>query len=159
MNIKENEKIIAGIYGLCSVKKIHINKERVSFIVSVDSNPSLSLIIGSNLFNELNVRSPISVDEATAILNDILNVKSIKIDQSTWNRRYREYSERIKSGQLVDISFVFSALLSIKKTKDLSFGERKMLDQSVDLLSNEIGFVLNKSIIELKNELLNQIAA
>ena len=49
-------------------------------------------------------------------------------DQTSWNRRYREMQELVhKSPEARKL--VATALLIISKKKDLSFGERKMLDQ------------------------------
>ena len=48
-------------------------------------------------------------------------------DQTSWNRRYREMQELVhKSPEARKL--VATALLIISKKKDLSFGERKMLD-------------------------------
>jgi len=52
----------------------------------------------------------------------------------TWNRRYREYQEKIKSNNLSEIAEVYAKLKLIKERKDLSFGERKMLDYAYRIL-------------------------
>ncbi|HOJ13572.1 MAG TPA: CarD family transcriptional regulator, partial [Deltaproteobacteria bacterium] len=56
----------------------------------------------------------------------------------TWNRRYREYMEKIKSGSAFEIAEVLRDLNILKKGKELSFGERKMYDTAKNLLVNEI---------------------
>ncbi len=61
--------------------------------------------------------------------------KDIIIDTTTWNRRYREYMEKIKTGSVFEIAEVMRDLYVLKKTKTLSFGERKMLDTAQGLSS------------------------
>jgi CarD family transcriptional regulator len=56
----------------------------------------------------------------------------------TWNRRYREYMEKIKTGSLFDVAEVFRDLSLLKTTKDLSFGERKLYDTAQTLLVKEL---------------------
>ena len=65
--------------------------------------------------------------------NDIVQVKNeLKkgydgIDGLTWNRRYREYMNQISTGTLIDIAIIKNKLERLRKSKDLSFGERKMI--------------------------------
>ncbi len=61
-----------------------------------------------------------------------------------WNRRYREYSEKLKSGDLADVAYVLKELLLIGKDKELSFGERRLLEQAMSLLTVELSHALNK---------------
>ncbi len=59
-------------------------------------------------------------------------------DNQTWNRRYKEYMDKIRTGSLYEIAEVFRDLFLLKKTKDLSFGERKLLDTAQGLLVTEL---------------------
>lgn len=55
-----------------------------------------------------------------------------------WNRRYREYSEKLKTGALIDSCGVLKELLLISGEKDLSFGERRLLEQAMNIVTREI---------------------
>ena len=59
-------------------------------------------------------------------------------DNQTWNRRYREYMDKIKTGSLYDVAEVYRDLSLLKLTKDLSFGERKLYDTAQTLLVKEL---------------------
>jgi CarD family transcriptional regulator len=59
-------------------------------------------------------------------------------DNQTWNRRYREYMDKIKTGSIYDVAEVFRDLFQLKLEKDLSFGERKLLDTAQNLLVQEL---------------------
>lgn len=75
-------------------------------------------------------------------------------DNQTWNRRYREYMEKIKTGSLFDIAHVFRDLHLLKLTKDLSFGERKLYDMAYMLLVKEISIAaeLAEKAVSIKLE-------
>jgi CarD family transcriptional regulator len=60
------------------------------------------------------------------------------MDNQTWNRRYREYMDKIKTGSLYEVAEVFRDLSLLKITKDLSFGERKLYDTAHALLIKEL---------------------
>ena len=62
----------------------------------------------------------------------------VSIDNQTWNRRYREYMDKIKTGSVYEVAEVYRDLLILKVEKELSFGERKMLDTARNLLVKEI---------------------
>jgi CarD family transcriptional regulator len=71
-------------------------------------------------------------------LYSILKKRKTAADNQTWNRRYREYMEKIKTGSVFEVAEVYRDLLTLKLEKELSFGERKMLDTARTLLVKEI---------------------
>lgn len=71
----------------------------------------------------------------------------------TWNRRYREYMEKMKSGSIYDIAEVFRDLIKLQNGKDLSFGERRMLDTAKELIIRELSIAKKVSHGELEKEL------
>jgi len=68
----------------------------------------------------------------------ILKSRDVPRDTQTWNRRYREYMEKIKTGSIFEIAEVLRDLCVLRTTKDLSFGERRMLENARMLLVKEI---------------------
>ena len=74
------------------------------------------------------------VDEMFAVLRD----SEVLIDKQTWNRRYRGFMEKIKTGSLFEVAEVFRDLYRLKNTKTLSFGERRMLDTAKSLIVKEL---------------------
>ena len=75
------------------------------------------------------------------------------IDHQTWNRRYREYMEKIHTGQVHEIAEVLRALFILKHGKDLSFGERKLLDQAKTLLVKELSLAQNIQESDVEKEI------
>ena len=69
---------------------------------------------------------------------DILRDRDVPADNQTWNRRYREYMNRIKTGDPLEVAKVLRDLALLRQDKTLSFGERKMFDQAHSLLIQEI---------------------
>ena len=67
----------------------------------------------------------------------------MKVDNQTWNRRYREYMEKIKSGSVFEVAEVLRDLVLLRCDKDLSFGERQMLDLAQNLLVKELSIAKN----------------
>ena len=83
----------------------------------------------------------------------VLREKRVRVDQATWNRRYREYTEKIKTGSVLEIAAVLRDLFMLKGDKELSFGERKMLDTARNLLVKELAIAKSNSEEKIMEEL------
>lgn len=98
------------------------------------------------------MREVISKDEIPKIY-EILRNKNVTIDKQTWNKRYREYLEKIKTGSVYEIARVLRDLFILKTDKSLSFGERKMMDTAKNLLVKEISVAAKSDEIKVEEEL------
>ena len=83
----------------------------------------------------------------------ILMMKDVTIDKQTWNKRYREYLEKIKTGSVFEIARVLRDLSILKGDKSLSFGERKMMDTAKSLLIKEISVASNSAETKVEEDL------
>ena len=90
---------------------------------------------------------------------DILREKDVHIDKQTWNRRYRGFMEKIKTGSLFEVAEVYRDLYRLKNTKTLSFGERRMLDTAKNLIVKELAVARKWSEERAEKELEKATAA
>lgn len=116
-------------------KEILGNKQTFYSILILETG--MKIMIPKDNVASVGLRPIISRDEANKVL-EILKEKEVKIDNQTWNRRYREYMEKIKTGSVYEIAEVLRDLFLLKVDKELSFGERKMLDTARNLLLKEL---------------------
>lgn len=84
---------------------------------------------------------------------EILSLRPSRINTQTWNRRYRDYMDKIKTGSPFRVAEVLRDLTLLKVEKDLSFGERKMLDTAKNLLVKELSLVNDKQEDEIEAQL------
>ncbi len=80
----------------------------------------------------------IVTDEQIQEVYEVLRRRDEKISTATWNRRHREYMDKIKTGSLSEIAKVMRDLCILRCDKELSFGERKMLNTAQTLLVQEL---------------------
>ncbi|MEW5735002.1 MAG: CarD family transcriptional regulator [Thermodesulfobacteriota bacterium] len=126
-----------GVGRIESVEKKTIGGlEQTFYIMRILENDMVIMIPTSNVAN-VGLRDIIGPDEVGNVFA-ILGEKDAPPDNQTWNRRYREYMEKIKTGSLYEVAGVFRDLYLLKNTKDLSFGERKLLDTAQTLLLKEL---------------------
>ncbi|SMC21829.1 transcriptional regulator, CarD family [Desulfacinum hydrothermale DSM 13146] len=81
---------------------------------------------------------PLIQSEDVPKVYGILQSREISVNSATWNRRYREYMEKIKTGSIYELAEVLRDLTVLQVDKELSFGERKMLETARSLLITEV---------------------
>ncbi len=130
-------------------KEIFGNKQTFYTIKILETG--MKIMIPRDNVENVGLRPIISRQEAGEVIG-ILKQKDVKIDNQTWNRRYREYMEKIKTGSVYEIAEVLRDLFLLKVDKELSFGERKMLDTARGLLLKELSLATGRSELEAQEE-------
>jgi CarD family transcriptional regulator len=64
-------------------------------------------------------------------------------NNSDWKYRFKENSERMRTGSLLEVAAVLKGLLVLNQTKPLSFREKKMLERARYLLVSELALAKN----------------
>ena len=125
------------------------------YILKIADN-GMTIMIPTCNVQSVGLRAVITKDKLNTVYAILSDRDTLPPDNQTWNRRYREYMEKIKTGSLMDIAFVFRDLYLLKLTKDLSFGERKLYDMAYMLLVKEIAIAaeLTEDTITLKLDTL-----
>ncbi|WP_461246237.1 CarD family transcriptional regulator [Treponema sp. R6D11] len=72
-------------------------------------------------------------------------------DTSNWNKRYRENMEKIRSGDILDTTYVVKTLMLKELAKGLSMGEKKMLQSAKQILFSELVLATRTSTEEIEN--------
>ena len=109
-----------------------------------ENGKKLKVMVPQKNVKSVGLRPIISEDEASKVLDILKEAETrgdnqpVKIDNQTWNRRYREYMEKIKTGSVYEIAQVLRDLYLLKVDKELSFGERNMLKKARELLFREL---------------------
>ncbi|HSC86682.1 MAG TPA: CarD family transcriptional regulator [Polyangiaceae bacterium] len=95
------------------------------------------------------LRPVMSADEADEILA-VLATAEVAVTVQPWNRRFRAYTEMISSGSAREIAKVLRDMNRLKFDKDLSFGERRLLDQAKGLLVQELALAKATETTEME---------
>ncbi len=110
--------------------------EQDFYVMRILDNNMIIMIPTRNV-NNVGLRELINKTELPRLYS-ILEKRDVALDNQTWNRRYREYMDKIKTGSVFEVAEVYRDLLMLRVEKDLSFGERKMLETARGLLIKEI---------------------
>ncbi len=126
-----------GVGKIESIEERKIGDNAQSFYVMRILDSNMVIMIPTNNSDSVGLRTIIPSDDVDKVY-DILRDKKVVMTSQPWNQRYRRYMEKIKTGSVYEIASVMRDLYVLSEDKDLSFGERKMLDTAKGLLVKEL---------------------
>ncbi len=140
-----------GVGEVTSIETKEImGSKHVFYSIRIIESGMKIMVPKSNVAN-VGLRPIISKTEAGKVI-EILKQKNVKIDNQTWNRRYREYMDKIRTGSVYEIAEVLRDLFLLRVDKELSFGERKMLDTARSLLLKELSLATSQDELSAQDE-------
>lgn len=154
VSFKEGDHAVYPGHGVGKVVSVEVKEimgAKLEFYSVMIIETGMKVMVPRKSVQSVGLRPIISRDEATKVI-EILKGKEVKVDTQTWNRRYREYMEKIKTGSVYEIAEVLRDLFLLKVDKDLSFGEKNMLEKARGLLMKELTLAVPKDELEAQVE-------
>ena len=154
------EIVVYPAHGVARVEAIEereISGHKASFLILKVLDSEMTVMVPLSNAGNVGIRELVD-DKAIDKIIGIISQTEVQIDTQTWNRRYREYMDKIKSGSPYEIAEVLRDLGIIKRGKELSFGERKMYDTAKNLLVNEISIAKGKKKSDIEKMILEAAA-
>ena len=149
------EKIVYPGHGVGVIEGLKARSisglERKFYVLRI-LETGMTIMIPTENVTAVGLRPIVSKQTVTKVYR-ILRSRKVVIDQQTWNRRYREYAEKIKTGSVLEIAKVLRDLLILKGGKELSFGERKLLDTARNLLVKELSIASSHTEDKIRDDL------
>ncbi|MBW2603921.1 MAG: CarD family transcriptional regulator [Deltaproteobacteria bacterium] len=127
-----------GVGRINSIETRIVNGEEHDFYMMRIIENEMTIMIPTWNVEQVGLRDVIDKKEIAKIYEVMRKRERSPSETQTWNRRYREYMDKLKTGSLYDVAEVYRDLSLLKLTKDLSFGERKLYDTAQTLLVMEL---------------------
>jgi CarD family transcriptional regulator len=122
-----------------------MGSQQLFYIIKIMGN-GIKIMIPMNSAESVGLREVIPATDIPKVY-EILKKKDITIDKQTWNKRYKEYLDKIKTGSVYEIAGV------LRSDKNLSFGEKKMMDTAKSLLVKEISIASHSEETKVEKDL------
>lgn len=129
----------------------YMGSKKLFYVMKIMSN-DMKIMIPTDSAESVGLREIIAEGEIPKVY-EILRNKDVTIDKQTWNKRYKEYLDKIKTGSVFEIARVLRDLFILKSDKNLSFGERKMMDTAKSLLVKEISVASHAEETQVEQDL------
>ena len=141
-----------GVGKIEAIEEKEFSGTKQSFYIIRILDTDMTIMIPVDGAGNAGLRCVIDTCDVTKVF-EILKDKNIIHDNSPWNRRYKEYMERIKSGSIFEVATVLKELYNLRHWKELSFGEKKMFETARGLLTKELSIALDKEELKVEEEI------
>ncbi|MEW5802414.1 MAG: CarD family transcriptional regulator [bacterium] len=148
------DKVVYPLQGVGEVlaieAKIILGVEQHYYILRILSNNTVIMVPISNA-DDVGLRELISPEEVDRVV-DVLRGKGDPMSPK-WSKRYKDNMDRLKTGSIFQLATVLRNLVLMNQKKELSFGEKKMLDSVKSLIVDEISYVCNVPVSSVEKDL------
>src|SRR5258707_12255672 len=127
---KKGEKVVYPAHGVAVIEDIQMRvisgTERRFYMLRILGTEKMTIMIPTENVESVGLRRVIGKDMVEKIYR-ILRQRKAEVDTQTWNRRYRQYTRKSKTGSPLETAKVPRDLLVLKADQESPFCERKLL--------------------------------
>ena len=141
-----------GVGEVTAIEARSISGFELTFYALRILQNGMQILVPTNNVRSVGMREVIEkrrVNDVMAILKD----RTPSVSGTTWNRRHREYVEKLKTGSIFEVAEVLRDLSMVRADKELSFGERKLLDTARAMVVKELAIAAGKHDDEIEADL------
>ncbi|PYX91747.1 MAG: CarD family transcriptional regulator [Acidobacteria bacterium] len=160
MNFRIGDKVVYPNHGVGVIEQI--NSRTLGGAVSEKfyllkfKASSLKVEIPFRNIGAVGLRRVIKNGDVQKILDFLIDGKCE--NHTDWKFRFKENSDKMRTGSLLDVAVVLKGLLILNQTKPLSFREKKMLERARYLLVSELALAKNVEEAEVEDLLTKALS-
>jgi len=151
------DKVSYPLYGAGIIEAIeekHILQQVKRYYVLKFAVGGMKVLIPVDSASLVGLRYIIEKNECLEVM-DLITKEHSNDDTLNWNRRYRENMEKLKSGNIYEIATVVKGLMRRHREKGLSSGEKRMMDQAMQILVSELSLSSGEDPEILRGRIIN----
>jgi CarD family transcriptional regulator len=136
MGFQVGEKVVYPNHGIGTVENISsrsFGAQQERFYLLRLSPTRMTVMVPFSHVGDVGLRKVTKCSEINRVLA-YLAVGRPSCAAQDWKDRFKENSDKMKGGGLVEVAEVFKALLIIQLAKPLSFREKRMLERARSML-------------------------
>lgn len=156
LSFQVGDKVVYPNHGVGVIEQISsrtIGPNVQKFYLLTIKASSLRVEVPFNNVGTVGLRPVVKNGEVQKILNFLMDGKCD--NHQDWKYRFKENSDKMRTGSLLEVAIVLKSLLLLAKEKPLSFREKKMLDRARYLLVTELAMAKNSEETEIE-DILNK---
>lgn len=159
MDYKIGDKVVYPNHGVGVIEQINfgiLNGRSEKYYMLRIFSSGLKVMVPSTNALSVGLRPVIRNGETLKVLSFL--EKGKPNSHHDWKHRFKENSERMRTGALIEVAAVLKSLVALSRTKPLSFREKKMLERAKFLLISELATARNASTQTIEDALIKSLA-
>src|SRR6202795_3623856 len=156
---KLGEKVVYPNHGVGVIEQIsfgYVNGKSERFYMLKIVSSGLKVMVPQSNIEHVGLRAIIRATQAGAVLSFLEKARSAP--HHDWKHRFKENSDRMRTGSLMEVAAVLKGLVALSRTKPLSFREKKMLERAKFLLVSELATVRNTTEQTVETNIVRALA-
>ena len=142
-----------GVGKITSIEDKDILGSKLTFYSMEIMESGTKIMIPKNRMKSVGIRPVASKQEAKKVMNIISDTKlkeeKTKSAGKNWQKRHQSYLDKIKTGSIYEIARVIRDLNNIREEKELSYGERRMMNKAKNILYSELSLTMDKKDLQI----------
>lgn len=144
-----NDKVVYPGHGVARISNIvtkRIGGHETSFFELKFLHKDMTVLVPMDNLASVGIRRLSSSEHINTILKALAEPSQralLDVAISNWNKRNKRYQEDIRQGNLEAICKIYRDLKCMAQCKELSFGEKMLLQQTEAMIAQEISLVQN----------------
>jgi CarD family transcriptional regulator len=138
------DKVVYPHHGAAIVERREVKEafgQKREYLVLRLAYGDLTLMVPADNTDGVGLREVINDEEVEEVFA-VLRKKEARMP-TNWSRRYKNHSEKLRSGDIYQVAEVVRNLSIRDKDKGLSAGEKRMLSRARQILVSELTFALD----------------
>jgi CarD family transcriptional regulator len=159
MEYKIGDKVVYPNHGVGIVEQIsygNMNGRSERYYMLRILSSGLKVMVPQINAETVGLRHVIGSTEARRVVSYLETGKSNS--HHDWKHRFKEISERMRTGALLEVAAVLKSLVALSQSKPLSFREKKMLERAKFLLVSELATAQRTSEQSIEGALVKALA-
>src|SRR4030081_2969744 len=158
-NFHIGDKVVYPNHGVGVIEQISsrtIGETVEKFYLLKIKSSSLKVMVPFHNVNTVGLRRVVKNGEILKIVDFLTDGECN--NNTDWKYRFKENSEKMRTGSLLEVAAVLKSLLVLGQTKPLSFREKKMLERARYLLVSELAMAKNLEEVEVEDMLTRALS-
>jgi CarD family transcriptional regulator len=159
MDFKLGEKVVYPNHGVGVIEQIsygYLNGRSERYYMLRIVSSGLKVMVPQSNTENVGLRAVIRSTQANEVLSYLEKGRSAS--HHDWKHRFKENSDRMRTGSLMEVAAVLKGLVALSRSKPLSFREKKMLERAKYLLVSELATVRNTTEETVEGNIVRALA-
>jgi CarD family transcriptional regulator len=158
-NLQVGDKVVYPNHGVGIIEQISSrtlgNTVERFYLLKIKAS-SLKVMVPFNSIGNVGLRRVVRNGEVQKIIDFLTDGECC--NNTDWKYRFKENSDKMRTGSLMEVAVVLKGLLLLSQTKPLSFREKKMLERARYLLVSELAMARNCEDAQVEELLTKALA-
>lgn len=150
MKFTQGKVVIHPHHGPATVAKVAPRKvrgEKTTYLTLTTHEGDLSVSVPADRAEEIGLRRVMDLAGAHEVFEELMGESGPY--NRIWSRRFRDYTQRANSGDILTIAGLVRDLIRRNEEKRISYGEMGVLKQALNMLTAELSLSLEQDAEEV----------